>query len=178
MNTLVVMRHGESQHNRALAAANIDDRLNFLSLKGIEVARSAASNIRDRRFSTFFASELTRSRQTMAILLECLGYPPASNVIITPLLNEAKFSSPLVRSETDEACIARAVSFLRQYALPALQTGHVLAVSHGAFLKVVLNHIWDQNPDLGRPGYKNEHCRPYEFEPLHLSRVLGRFSSS
>ena len=71
MNTLVLVRHGESQwnlENRFTGWVDVP-----LSTKGEEEARSAGDKLKEFKFDRAFTSVLKRANNTLDIILDIIG---------------------------------------------------------------------------------------------------------
>lgn len=163
---IYLVRHGESEGNvRGIIQGHADFPL---TANGKTQASKLAAQLRSTRFAAVYASDLSRAKETAAIV----ATEKKLAVQTTKLLREKSFGTfdtdatvegqrELLRLlqeheklvdeqrfrtkvrediETDEEVVARFILFLREVAF-AHQNEHVLVVSHSGMLRSILVHL-------------------------------------
>lgn len=152
------VRHGVTRWNKEGRAQGSSDIP--LDEEGLEQARSLAERMEIGDWDVVYTSDLLRAKQTAEVLAEKLGtklYLDArlrerSGGLIEGTTEEERIQKwgPDWREldvgfESDESIISRGLSFMEDIS-PHHQGQSVLIVSHGAFIKRLLNELM---PDSG-----------------------------
>jgi len=166
MNSLVLLRHGESQwnlENRFTGWVDVP-----LSAKGIEEARSAGEKLKGFKFDRAFTSVLKRANATLDIVLDIIGQkniPIDYNQALNERhygdlqgLNKAetakKYGDAQVKiwrrsfdvqppnGESLKDTLARVMPYWEKQILPHVLKGeHILVSAHGNSLRSLLMHL-------------------------------------
>lgn len=133
-----------------------------LNHNGLKQAKHIADKLNDSRWDRLFTSDLQRAIQTADCIAEKIGVQP----IIEPLIRERSFGEVegLTRQErserygeqdwkanvkgleSDAALLARGLAFIDQIITAAQGRDlRILAVSHGGFMKQLLQHLLQQD---------------------------------
>lgn len=166
MAYLVLVRHGESEWNKAGLWTGWTDI--GLSEKGREEAKRAGQNLQDVEFDLAFTSPLIRAKETLEIIKKELGIenlPTEANTALDERhygiytgknkwqlkekLGEEKFLKirrgwdvPIPGGETLKDVYQRVVPFYEQHILPELNTGkNVLISAHGNSLRALVKFL-------------------------------------
>lgn len=141
---IVLVRHGESEGNVQHVISDDPKRIVNLTVRGRAQAEAASANLREMPFTSAYASQFARARQTAAILLRHhkleLNIDARLNERISGmdglpvhLFNDMVSPDPLhLKSEKGETFLEqmeRVRSFLDEVAM-CHEEGVVLAVSH------------------------------------------------
>ena len=145
MTILYITRHGQTEENlRRILQGQMPGHL---TQEGILQAEELRERLRDVPFELIYTSDLRRAMDTARIIHE----PHHCPLVEEPLLRERDFGihtgGPYISisraldpsAETMEQLSRRAASFLTKVAVSSDKAGehHVLAVSHGLFLRVL-----------------------------------------
>ena len=142
MTTLLLVRHGETDWNAEGRLQGQTDRP--LSDFGRRQARQLADEMADEELEAIYSSDLSRARETAAIVAERLGLP----VVLDPDLREKDWGSweGLTSVERDrvefvgestEEHRARILRALRRISERHPGGGRVLVVTHGGSMRRV-----------------------------------------
>lgn len=170
-NRLIIIRHGETGHNKAkILQGHLDIPLNDT---GRAQADNAAKILKDEKFDVVFSSDLQRAHETAR---RALGDKKTDQIHLTPLLREryfGKFQGMTFSQignyltkfgeqgnfsfqgrekefgvETEEELKARIAAFMKN--LESHKGRNVAVFSHGGFIKRLLQHLGvlgkDDNP--------------------------------
>ena len=127
---LAFVRHGQSMGN-AWDGAYKQDAMNFLTPMGVAQAEVAGWKLAytQLRFDHMISSDMTRARQTMAIIAHITG-DWQRDFIVEPKLDERN-SDPNVNYYYERMVHKRQVkNAWNNVILPALKTGNTLVVTH------------------------------------------------
>jgi 2,3-bisphosphoglycerate-dependent phosphoglycerate mutase len=166
MNTLVLLRHGESQwnlENRFTGWVDVP-----LSAKGVEEARSAGEKLKGFKFDRAFTSVLKRANATLDIVLDIIGQkniPIEYNQALNERhygdlqgLNKAetaqKYGDAQVKiwrrsfdvqppnGESLKDTLARVLPYWEKLILPTVMRGeNILVAAHGNSLRSLVMHL-------------------------------------
>ena len=152
MTTLGLFRHGQTDWNIDLRLQGTADIP--MNETGIQQVQRAAEILNEQEWDVILASPLGRARQSAEIIQQVLGH---AEVLIEPLLIERAFGvgegmdyktwqeqfahlDQIPGAESASAIIERSSQLLR--AIEGTHSGaRVLAVSHGALIRFVLNEV-------------------------------------
>jgi broad specificity phosphatase PhoE len=170
-----VIRHGESENNRAKLWTGWLDV--SLTEKGVEDAEKAHRYLQGISFDAVYASDLKRAKQTAEICL------PDGKYQTTPLLREinvgtlagcplsfltdedrariAKEGYVMFQGESQEAFDQRILSFKKE--LEALSCERVAAFSHAGFLRGMLDSVLGVRHIRGTVQCKNCAIAVFEY---------------
>lgn len=186
MSTLVLLRHGQSTFNRENRFTGWVDVP--LTDQGRREAEAAAGALGGVPIDTAFCSRLSRTEETVAIVLRRLGL--AVPVVKDSALNEriygdlqglnkddiaARYGVERVRrwrrdyftrppnGESLEDCERRALPFFLRYVLPDVRGGkNVLVVAHGNSIRPIRRYLERLDPrEIG--AQEIAFCRPYTY---------------
>lgn len=172
MATLALVRHGESTFNRDnLFTGHIDAPL---TERGREEARAAAVKLKDLRFDRAYCSSLSRTVDSLEIILAALGQATVP-VVRAPALDERRYGDleGLNKAETERKfgehqvrlwrrgydaappggeslkdTASRAVAYLKSDILPNISAGKtVLVVAHGNSLRSIVMGLDGLTPE-------------------------------
>jgi len=177
MGFLVVVRHGQSEWNKANKFTGWVDV--SLSEKGVQEAKNAGEQLKDFKFSKAYTSGLKRAANTLAHILEVSGQAEVS-VIANEALNERHYGDlqgkdkDQVRQEFGEEqvhiwrrsydiappggeslkdTLERVIPYYEANIKPELEKGEDLIISaHGNSLRALIMHLEGLSSDeiLGR----------------------------
>lgn len=166
---LVVCRHAESEWNAKGIWTGLTD-VN-LSEKGKSDAKLVGEKLRDIHFDAAYTSDLKRTHQTLAAILDGKSDQPGLEHTAHPELNERDYGEltgknkwevqqavgdedfqsirrgwdhPVPGGETLKDVHDRAVPFFEREILPKLHSGqNVLIVAHGNTIRALMKHLED-----------------------------------
>lgn len=160
--TMYIVRHGETDWNaRKLVQGQTDIPLNK---SGEKQAKALGENLKNIIFDAVYSSDLVRAKRTA----ELITIEKKLAVETSKLLRERRFGKlegksrieldkihkiwneldkiqkvkykPFSSYETDEECVSRLITFIREIAASYLNK-KVLIVSHGGVMRALLNHL-------------------------------------
>ena len=164
---LIVVRHGESEWNKANIFTGKTDV--HLSADGFKVSEALGALIKDIEIHKVYASTQARSIETEVCMMSGGGHCDAETIHYNSALNERDYGDytgknkdeikkelgeegiqtlrrawdyHVPNGETLKMVYERAVPFFRQEILPILKNGeNVLVVSHGNTIRALIKYI-------------------------------------
>lgn len=144
MSKLVLVRHGQSMAN-AWEGAYKSDPMNFLTPMGIAQAEVAGWKLKytGLKFAHMVSSDLTRARQTMAIIAHIIN-DWQREFINLPNFNERNENSDMSQRQLEFETLyhRETVKKAYDYYIPnMLNDGNVMLVSHHYTMEVLFKHL-------------------------------------
>jgi 2,3-bisphosphoglycerate-dependent phosphoglycerate mutase len=179
--TIYLLRHGQSEGNRAAVFSGVMDH--GLTDLGRQQAREVGTVFAGRRFSLVVSSKLSRAIETADLVLAAAGAGLGERIALAEL-NERNFGVYEGVAEAASADVApadprrriqsdidfsppggesmrqthdRAVAFLQDYLFPRAATGDILVVGHGNVLRSMTLHYLGWPIDL-LPAMPSRNC--------------------
>jgi 2,3-bisphosphoglycerate-dependent phosphoglycerate mutase len=166
MAYLVLVRHGQSEYNAKGWWTGWDNPL--LTGIGKQEAKAAGERLKDIQFNEAYASALTRSQETLHIILETIGQPHIP-VTINAALNERNYGDftkknkwevqkeigeeefqkirrgwdyPIPNGETLKQVYEREIPYFKNDILPKLSKGeNIILASSGNSLRALVKYL-------------------------------------
>lgn len=174
--TIYLVRHAQSEQNKAkIATGHIDTPL---SPEGEQQAAALAGELRHINFDAAYSSDLVRARRTAEIIklertlavrtterIRERHYGPYQGKPMAEYLAATQnLAIDLVPDgvETNEAVIARFITFLREVAV-AHPNQTILIVGHGSVIRTFLGHV----------GFSKEMLPPGSFSNTGYAKLLS-----
>lgn len=164
---LIIVRHGESEWNKANLFTGKKDV--HLTGEGFRISKSFGALIQDIKINRVFTSMQARSIETEVCMMSGRGNCCTENICYSSALNERDYGDytgvnkldeekrigkeevgalrrawdyPISNGETLKMVYERTVPFFTQEILPVLKTGeNVLLVSHGNTIRALMKYI-------------------------------------
>jgi 2,3-bisphosphoglycerate-dependent phosphoglycerate mutase len=187
MNTLVLIRHGQSQWNLENRFTGWTDVP--LTEQGKKDAATSGNALKEFSFNQAFTSRLQRAQQTLSSILQASGQSQIP-VIQDSALNERhygdlqglnkaetaeKYGQEQVRlwrrsyatrppnGESMEDCEHRTLPFFKQYVLPHVEAGqNIIVAAHGNSLRPIMKFLDNLDPDAAA-SMEIGLCTPYVY---------------
>lgn len=179
---LVFLRHGESMGN-VWHGAYMDDRTNFLSIRGVKQAELAAYDIEELlgRVDEVICSEATRARQTATTVMQSMG-DWQRHYIQDARLNEWGLeadASVWPGEETEEQFHAKVTEFFEEVIVPRWNSKtNWLIVSHHFTMSVLFENIRRfRGEDVNLPPLMDRLMERKESIPNAVPFYLDTFSN-
>lgn len=164
---LVIVRHGESEWNKANLFTGKTDV--HLTEAGFKVSEAMGNLIKDIQINKVFTSTLARTIETEVCMMSGSGHCSSENIRYSSALNERDYGDftgtnktetetelgkeeteelrrswnyPIPNGETLKMVYERVVPFFIEEVIPVLKSGeNVLIVSHGNTLRALMKYI-------------------------------------
>lgn len=161
MSDLVLVRHGESMGN-VWSNAYADDRLNFLSLKGMKQAEMAGIDLHraDYEFAHVITSNLTRAMQTAVIIMQTMD-DWKRHYEVVPGLNELNQQDHAYnQEEVFHDFVNRVDEAWEDQVQPLLDDGHVMCVCHHHVVQALIDILGVDRSRLPNNGTVTPNAMP------------------
>lgn len=163
-----MVRHGESMGN-VWPGAYQDDRMNFLSLRGMKQAELAGIDLERRglEFDHVITSGLTRARQTAAIIMQIMN-DWQRQYESDDRLNELDFEGGEIQRDHTN----RVVAAMAETVMPMLETGNVLCVTHHFTMQVIFDYLNIDRKHVIAEGAICPNAVPFFYHPKYPRKLF------
>jgi len=173
-NKIYIFRHGQTYYNKNHYFTGWKD--SKLTPKGIEDAETVSKRLKDKKIDVAFCSHLTRSKQTLRIVLK--NHPECKKIIVDDRIIERSYG--LLSGKSHETFIkkygkAKYDIYHRSYDVPPPEGESIKMVEKrvNEFIKMLLEKIKKEHINVAISAHGNS-MRPFRkyFEKLSVEKMM------